>query len=64
MTHPVNPLFAKISRNNLIIDKFVDDLVETACDRNSQNPKLDKQELEKTSTLVFLASLIQGEKED
>jgi hypothetical protein len=63
MIIPVYTLFQKISRNNLIVDQVVDSLVATACKRFRESTTKDKQELEKTSKLLFWSSLLQGDKE-
>jgi hypothetical protein len=61
MTNSKDSLFVQISQNNSIVEQSIDELVESACTRANEASEGQQQQLSKTSRLLFLSSLIQGE---
>lgn len=53
--------FDQIKENNLMIDESIETMVETACIRDTVERRSDREQLEKTSRLLFLSSLVLSE---
>jgi hypothetical protein len=63
MTIPTSASFAKITLNNQSVDQSIEKLVNNACSIDEKTPRPDRLELEKTTRLLFLSSLIMGEQD-
>jgi len=55
--------FDQIKENNLLIDESIETMVEVACIRDNVECRSDREQLEKTSRLLFLSSLVLSENE-
>ena len=65
MTHPLHKTFKQISDNNKSVDQTIESLVNNACNQEDEdNDRGDRIELEKTTSLMFISSLILGERDD
>ncbi|MDC0284430.1 MAG: hypothetical protein P8L78_08245 [Mariniblastus sp.] len=65
MTKPLNNTFNQISDNNKSVDQTIESLVNNACNQEDKDPNRgDRKELEKTTSLMFISSLILGERDD
>ncbi|MGY8750095.1 MAG: hypothetical protein ACKVHR_18805 [Pirellulales bacterium] len=65
MTHPLHKTFNQISDNNKSVDQTIESLVNNACNQEDEdNDRGDRIELEKTTSLMFISSLILGERDD
>ncbi|MDE0937169.1 MAG: hypothetical protein OSA89_14715 [Mariniblastus sp.] len=65
MTNPLHNTFNQISDNNKSVDQTIESLVNNACNQeNEDNDRGDRIELEKTTSLMFISSLILGERDD
>lgn len=61
MTIPADSSFGRITDNNLSIELFLEDLVNAACISDEARERPDRDQILKTSNLLFLSSLILGE---
>ena len=64
MTKPQINSFAQITENNRSVDQTIENFVHVACEFADAPSRLDRVELEKTTRLLFLSSLILGENGD
>jgi len=65
MTNPLHNTFNQISDNNKSVDQTIESLVNNACNQEDEdNDRGDRIELEKTTSLMFISSLILGERDD
>jgi hypothetical protein len=65
MTNPLHNTFNQISDNNKSVDQTIESLVNNAYNQeNEDNDRGDRIELEKTTSLMFISSLILGERDD
>ncbi|MGB1930480.1 MAG: hypothetical protein ACPIA2_12060 [Mariniblastus sp.] len=65
MTNPLNNTFNQISDNNKSVDQTIESIVNNACIQEDKDPdRGDRKELEKTTSLMFISSLILGERDD
>ena len=64
MTSPTSASFAQIAENNEAVEQTIENLVNSACSLDEQVQRPDRRELEKTTRLLFLSSLIMGGRED
>ena len=65
MTNPLHNTFNQISDNNKSVDQTIESLVNNACNQEYEdNDRGDRIELEKTTSLMFISSLILGERDD
>lgn len=49
--------------NNQAVDETIENFVKNACTLDQRAPRTDKLELDKTTRLLFLSTLIMGERE-
>ncbi len=59
-----NTSFTQLNANNQIVDETIEGIVNIANSLDEHQPRPDKLELEKTTRLLFLSSLIMGERDD
>lgn len=65
MANPLNNTFNQIFDNNRSVDQTIDSLVTNGCNQEEKNPNRgDRKELGKTTRLMFISSLILGERDD
>lgn len=64
MTNSISTSFAQITENNHAVDQMIELLVHEACTRDEVAPRTDRKELAKTTHLLFLSSLVLGERND
>lgn len=62
MTISTNASFAQITVNNTSVDQTIEKLVDYATTIDEKTPRPDRLELEKTTKLMFLSSLITGDR--
>ncbi|MFT5301476.1 MAG: hypothetical protein ACI87E_003689 [Mariniblastus sp.] len=63
MPTSINTSFDQIRRNNSTVDLALEAFVNTAIERNDSSPEPDRMQLEKTTRLAFLSSLLMGERD-
>ena len=63
MTTSSERAFSQISKNNSSVDETIENLVNLACERDEVEHRADRKQLERTTRLLFLSSLILGEKD-
>lgn len=65
MTKPSKTSFNQISDNNKSVDHTIESLVNNACYQEDEDPdRGDRRELQKTTSLMFISTLILGERDD
>ena len=64
MTLPSSASFAQITLNNQSVDLSIENLVNNACAVDENLPRRDRTELEKTTHLLLLSSLIMGDRDE
>jgi hypothetical protein len=62
MTTSSDQTFTQISANNSSVDETIESLVNLACARDEVEHRSDRKQLERTTRLLFLSSLILGER--
>jgi hypothetical protein len=56
-------MFKRITDNNLSIDLTIENIVNAACIKDETHHRPDREQIEKTSRLLFLSGLILGEQD-
>ena len=64
MTISTSDPFTKIMLQNQSVDWSIEKLVNQACALDEKTPRPDRMELEKTTRLLFVSSLIMGERSE